>query len=186
MPTATPRPLADDSEWRELRPPLWTAAPRALWPLLAGIVIAYLLHDFLRPALGGFGVVLAVAGINIILAVSLNIVNGCAGQFSIGHAGFMAVGAYVGAAIVYYGTFKIWGDGSFHGGWLSFIGRADSFEGPAIASGELLFIAACLIGGLVAAGAGWVVGLPSLRLRGDYLAIVTLGFGEIVRVILQG
>lgn len=189
MPTETPTPatLSKDAELiSALRPPRWSAGPRALWPLLTGVAIAYGLHEFLGPALGGFGVVLAVAGINIILAVSLNIVNGFAGQFSIGHAGFMAVGAYVGAAVVYYGSFKIWGDGAFHGGWLSFIGRADSFSGPPISSGELLFVAACLIGGLVAAGAGWLVGLPSLRLRGDYLAIVTLGFGEIVRVILQG
>ena len=184
--TTTPPASSDAELVRELRPPLWSAAPRALWPLLAGIIVAYFLHDFLRPALGGFGVVLALAGINIILAVSLNIVNGCAGQFSIGHAGFLAVGAYVGAAIVYYGSFKIWGDGGFHGGWLSFIGRADALSGPPVASGELLFVAACLVGGLIAAGAGWLVGLPSLRLRGDYLAIVTLGFGEIVRVILQG
>jgi branched-chain amino acid transport system permease protein len=184
--TAAPQAFSDNDLLRELRPPLWSAAPRALWPLLAGLAIAYLLHDVLGPALGGFGVVLAVAGINIILAVSLNIVNGCTGQFSIGHAGFLAVGAYAGAAIVYYGSFKLWGSGEFQGGWLSFIGRADSFSGPPVSSGELLFIAACLIGGLVAAGAGWLVGLPSLRLRGDYLAIVTLGFGEIVRVVLQG
>ncbi|NJM91175.1 MAG: hypothetical protein HC863_02685 [Myxococcales bacterium] len=52
-------------------------------------------------------------------------------------------------------------------------------------SGDLLFLAACAIGGLVAAGAGLIVGLPSLRLRGDYLAIVTLGFGEIMRVVVQ-
>jgi branched-chain amino acid transport system permease protein len=140
----------------------------------------------LRPALGGFGVVLAIAGINIILAVSLNIVNGYAGQFSIGHAGFMALGAYAGAAVVYYGSFKIWGDGNFHGGSLSYIGRDEPDFWPPVSSGELLFIGACLIAGLVAAAAGWLVGLPSLRLRGDYLAIVTLGFGEIVRVVLQG
>jgi branched-chain amino acid transport system permease protein len=183
--TAAPSAASDREAMRELHPPLWSAGPRAVWPLLAGVAIAYLLHEFLRPALGGFGVVLAVAGINIVLAVSLNIVNGCAGQFSIGHAGFMAVGAYAAAAIVYYGSFKIWGTGEFQGGWLSFIGR-DPPSGPPVSSGEVLFIAACLIGGLVAAGAGWLVGLPSLRLRGDYLAIVTLGFGEIVRVILQG
>jgi branched-chain amino acid transport system permease protein len=184
-PTAAPHAASDRELMRGLHPPLWSAAPRALWPLLAGLVIAYLFHEVLRPALGGFGVVLAVAGINIILAVSLNIVNGCAGQFSIGHAGFMAVGAYTAAAIVYYGSFKIWGTGEFQGGWLSFIGR-DPPGGPPVTSGELLFVAACLIGGLAAAAAGWLVGLPSLRLRGDYLAIVTLGFGEIVRVILQG
>jgi branched-chain amino acid transport system permease protein len=185
IPTLTPT-AADPTPLRELHPPHWAAIPRAIWPLLFGIVIAYLLHTLLEPALGGFGVILALVGMNIVLAVSLNIVNGYAGQFSIGHAGFMALGAYAAAAIVYYGSFKIWGDGEFHGGSLSFIGRSDSFSGPIISSGELLFIAACLTGGLIAAAAGWLVGLPSLRLRGDYLAIVTLGFGEIVRVILQG
>src|SRR5256886_844828 len=105
---------AGEAALREPRPPAWTAVPRAVWPLLAGVAMAWLAHAVLRPALGGFGVVLALAGINIILAVSLNIVNGYAGQFSIGHAGFMAVGAYAGAAIVYYASFKIWGDGGFH------------------------------------------------------------------------
>ena len=203
MPTASPTPPAADatgasgaaeavgaaageSALRELRPAPWTAIPRAAWPLLAGLVVAWLVHALLRPALGGFGVVLALAGLNIILAVSLTIVNGYAGQFSIGHAGFLAVGAYAGAAIVYYGSFKIWGDGGFHGGSLSFIGAEEPAFWPPVASGELLFIGACLAGGLVAAAAGWLVGLPSLRLRGDYLAIVTLGFGEIVRVLLQG
>ena len=170
----------------EFSPAAWTAVPRAVWPLLAGLLLAYLIHALLRPALGGFGVVLAIAGINIVLAVSLNIVNGYAGQFSIGHAGFMALGAYAGAAIVYYGSFKIWGDAGFHGGSLSFIGRDDPAFWPPVRAGELLFLAACLAGGVVAAAAGWLVGLPSLRLRGDYLAIVTLGFGEIVRVLLQG
>jgi branched-chain amino acid transport system permease protein len=178
--------LAAGDALARLRPAGWTAAPRAVWPLVAGVVIAFLVHALLRPALGGFGVVLAIAGINIILAVSLNIVNGYAGQFSIGHAGFMAVGAYAGAAIVYYASFKIWGDGGFHGGSLSYIGRDEPEFWPPVQSGEWLFLAACLAAGLVAAAAGWVVGLPSLRLRGDYLAIVTLGFGEIVRVVLQG
>jgi hypothetical protein len=58
-------------------------------------------------------------------------------------------------------------------------------HGPALAPGDGLFLFACLTGGLVAAFTGLLVGLPSIRLRGDYLAIVTLGFGEIVRVILQ-
>ena len=54
-----------------------------------------------------------------------------------------------------------------------------------LGSGDVLFLFGCIVGGLVAAAFGYVVGLPSLRLRGDYLAIVTLGFGEILRVILQ-
>jgi len=171
----------------QLRPARWTVLPRALSPLLVGIVIALLLQLVVQPAVGGFGSNLILfAGINIILAFSLTIVNGFTGQFSIGHAGFMALGGYTAAAIVYYGSFKIFGDASFHGGSLSWTGRAGGFRGPPLAAGDLLYVAACLAGGIVAAIAGWIVGLPSLRLRGDYLAIVTLGFGEIVRVILQG
>jgi len=100
-------------------------------------------------------------GINIILAVSLNLINGHTGQFSLGHAGFMAVGAYTAAII------------TNHVGTVS----------PLVAN--LLFPGALLAGGLAAALAGLLVGLPTLRLRGDYLAIVTLGFGEIIRVVLQ-
>ena len=100
-------------------------------------------------------------GINIILAVSLNLINGYTGQFSLGHAGFMAVGAYTAAVISN-----------------QFTGTNPIFCGTA-------FLAALLAGGLVAALAGLLVGLPTLRLRGDYLAIVTLGFGEIIRVIFQ-
>jgi branched-chain amino acid transport system permease protein len=74
-------------------------------------------------------------------------------------------------ALTYYGSFLIWGSASVQAGLL--------------APGAWLFVAACLLGGLVAAGFGWLVGLPSLRLRGDYLAIVTLGFAEIVRILIQ-
>lgn len=102
-------------------------------------------------------------GINIILAVSLNLINGHTGQFSLGHAGFMAVGAYTAASV-------------------SWALKASSAS-PVV--GELIFAAALLFGGLMAAASGLLVGVPSLRLRGDYLAIVTLGFGEIIRVILQ-
>jgi branched-chain amino acid transport system permease protein len=105
------------------------------------------------------------------LAVSLNIVNGLTGQFSLGHAAFMALGGYAAGAITYYGSMITWGTPGKHGGFLG--------------SGEWLFVAACIVGGIVATLAGYVVGLPSLRLRGDYLAIVTLGFGEILRVVLQ-
>lgn len=107
-------------------------------------------------------------GINIILAVSLNLVNGHTGQFSLGHAAFMAVGAY-GSSIVtlQLGTSLL---GIFGG---SGLGQA------------AVFLIALLVGGVAAALCGWVVGVPSLRLRGDYLAIVTLGFNEIIRVVLQ-
>jgi len=100
-------------------------------------------------------------GINIILAVSLNLINGYTGQFSLGHAGFMAAGGYTAAAIT------------------------NQFTGANPILSGTVFLSALLAGGLVAALAGLLVGLPTLRLRGDYLAIVTLGFGEIIRVIFQ-
>jgi branched-chain amino acid transport system permease protein len=111
--------------------------------------------------------ILLNVGINVTLAVSLNLVNGHTGQFSLGHAGFMAVGAY-GASIVTLQLgdhlLAIFGGGSF--------------------ATAVTFLTALLVGGICAAISGWIVGVPSLRLRGDYLAIVTLGFNEIIRVIL--
>lgn len=157
----------------EVPAPGWPyAAARSLAPVAIGLLIAYLIHRFVGPGVGPFFTkVLLDIGIGIILAVSLNIVNGYTGQFSLGHAGFMAVGAYTAGLITYYGSHLMWGSATIRGGFL----------GP----GELLFVAACLAGGLVAALFGLLVGLPTLRLRGDYLAIVTLGFNEILRVILQ-
>lgn len=108
--------------------------------------------------------ILISIGINIILAVSLNLVNGYTGQFSLGHAGFMAVGAYASA-------------------WLTltfgFVLGSQTF------ATTTTFVLALAAGGLAAAVAGLAVGIPSLRLRGDYLAIVTLGFSEIIKVVIQ-
>lgn len=98
--------------------------------------------------------------VNAIMAMSLNLVNGTTGQFSLGHAGFMAIGAYVSA----YGSLN----------W--------AFFPPELAF--LNFVWLALAAGFVAALFGYLVGQPSLRLKGDYLAIVTLGFGEIIRVAL--
>lgn len=98
--------------------------------------------------------------VNSLLAMSLNLVNGYTGQFSLGHAGFMALGAYFSA----YASTR----------WNIF---------PPNLSLLTAFIYT-LGSGLIAAAAGFIVGLPSLRLKGDYLAIVTLGFGEIIRVAL--
>jgi len=141
-------------------------------PFVIGIAIASLLH-FILPGMVGlyYSRIVTDIGIAIIMAVSLNIVNGMTGQFSIGHAGFMTLGGYMAAFISYYGSMCLWGNTAIHGGFLGI--------------GEWLFVVSCIVGGFLAAGAGYVVGLPSLRLRGDYLAIVTLGFGEIIRVILQ-
>ena len=111
--------------------------------------------------------ILIYAGINITLAVSLNLVNGTTGQFSIGHAGFMSVGAYVSAALSFF-----------------YFNKVQILGVPEWMSVYLLFGVSLLCGGIAAAVLGYLVGLPSLRLKGDYLAIVTLGFGEIVRVVL--
>lgn len=112
--------------------------------------------------------IVLLAGINIILAVGLNLINGTTGQFSIGHAGFMAVGAY-GAA--YLGT------------------QLRPIMIGAVGAGRLAdaltFNLALIAGALLAAAAGVLVGMPSLRLKGDYLAVVTLGFGEIIRIVFN-
>ncbi len=156
-------------------------------PLLAGVLAALGLHFFFgRDALAYPSKLAQDAGIAIILAVSLTLVNGFTGQFSMGHAGFMAIGGYTAAAITYYGSCLMWESPEARGGLLSW--ALDLERAPIAAwltSGDLFFIGACLAGGLAAAAAGYLVGLPSLRLRGDYLAIVTLGFGEIVRVLIQ-
>jgi branched-chain amino acid transport system permease protein len=109
-------------------------------------------------------------GISIILATSLNLVNGYTGQFSLGHAGFMAVGAYVSSYLTTVVAPKMG------------LASAPAANTLAVAA---IFVSALFAGGLAAGLAGFIVGVPSLRLRGDYLAIVTLGFGEIIRVILQ-
>jgi branched-chain amino acid transport system permease protein len=127
--------------------------------LLLGVVLA-ILASYLAPQLNRYylGVVIDV-GIAIILATSLNLINGHTGQFSLGHAGFMAVGGFFSA-------------------WISLQ------CGDAV-NAFWYFPAALVAGGLLAAAVGLLVGVPSLRLRGDYLAIVTLGFGEIIRVVAQ-
>ena len=115
------------------------------------------------------GRLLVFIAINVILATSLNLINGFTGQFSIGHAGFMAVGAYSSAYFtVTYGKA---------------VEASLSVLGETIASSVVLLIA-ILIGAIVAAVAGLMVGIPSLRLKGDYLAIVTLGFAEIIRIVI--
>ena len=126
--------------------------------ILLAAGVSYFSAEFNRYYLG----VAIDVGINIILAVSLNLINGHTGQFSLGHAGFMAVGGYTAAAIT----------------------LALGTRSPGLLT-DLWFAVALLAGGSLAAVVGLAVGIPTLRLRGDYLAIVTLGFGEIIRVILQ-
>jgi branched-chain amino acid transport system permease protein len=145
-----------------------SAWPKAiLLAALAGCYLFWLLSGRLNPY---YLAVLINIGINIILAVSLNLINGYTGQFSLGHAGFMAVGAYSSAAITMFLGPKLLGHAA-----------ANPLNPGTIA----LFLAALYAGGIAAAAAGFLVGAPSLRLKGDYLAIVTLGFGEIIRVIFR-
>lgn len=137
------------------------------WLLIAAVTSFVLSHGshLINPYY--YDVIIGI-GINIILAVGLNLVNGYTGQFSLGHAGFMAVGAYLSASITVY-----------LGGWYAGV------FGEGVIAEAVLFLFSLIAGGLAAALAGFIVGGPSLRLKGDYLAIVTLGFGEIIRVIIQ-
>jgi branched-chain amino acid transport system permease protein len=168
-PEATPAKTAASAGTPELpaiAPPRWplrllmvavsVAALAGLSAFLEGVLIEYVQR------------IILLAGINAILAVSLNLINGTTGQFSIGHAGFMAIGAY-GAAFVGVQLAPLF-EGLFGAGML-----ADA----------LSFNLALVIGALAAGFCGLCVGLPSLRLKGDYLAIVTLGFGEIIRIVFN-
>jgi branched-chain amino acid transport system permease protein len=113
--------------------------------------------------------ILILVGINIILAVSLNLINGITGQFSIGHAGFFAVGAYTSAFLVTTVANSIRSGFSFL---------------PSTGQDAILLLIGIAGAAVLSGIAGLAVGIPSLRLRGDYLAIVTLGFGEIIRVFI--
>lgn len=108
--------------------------------IVTGIIDSYILLN------------ITIIGINIILAVSLNLITGFTGQFTLGHAAFMAIGAYVSAIM----TAKM----------------------------GMPFIVGISLGAICAALAGVLIGIPTLRLKGDYLAIATLGFGEIVRIVI--
>jgi len=148
---------------------------------ILGLVIVVLvlvgMNAFMsRQGLFGFGLpyyyaeIINLTGISIILAVSLNLITGFTGQFSIGHAGFMAVGAYSSVFMTVYYSEPL-------------EKALTAVVGASIAQ-ALVFLLVIIFGALVAALAGLVVGIPSLRLRGDYLAIVTLGFAEIIRIII--
>jgi branched-chain amino acid transport system permease protein len=139
---------------------------KSFLPVIAATVVLAVLQLLLGTS-EYFVYLASLVGVNVVLAVSLNIINGMTGQFSIGHAGFMAVGAYVA------GTTSL----LLEDDQLSFL--------PPAASDQLFLLLSLLLGGTTAGLFGFLVGLPSLRLRGDYLAIVTLGFGEIIRVVIQ-
>jgi branched-chain amino acid transport system permease protein len=140
-----------------------------LFLIIAAVVLGGL-QLTLRDWIGAYYYqVVVLVGVNIILAVSLNLINGITGQFSIGHAGFYAIGAYTSASLVYYGQSSI---------------RSLAGFLPVLGQNVVLLLIGVLGAAVAAALAGLAVGIPSLRLRGDYLAIVTLGFGEIIRVFI--
>lgn len=139
----------------------WTVR---LGSIVAAVAASYLIGMIAQSA-GSASRLFALAGLYVTLAVSLNLINGITGQFSIGHAAFYQVGSYTAAflatTLVSKGTI--------------------SNQGMPIMWVLIAMVAAAITAGI----AGLGIGLPSLRLRGDYLAIVTLGFGEILRIIIQ-
>ena len=128
--------------------------------LVLAILAAGLIMYFTGGLKMSYACLFTQIGFSVILAVSLNLVVGYLGELSLGHAGFMCIGAYVGGKFALSLT-------------------------QAIPNKLIVLILAMLVGGLVSAVFGFVIGLPSLRLKGDYLAIVTLAFGEIVRNIFK-
>ncbi len=258
MPSARPTPAAPEP-WRRTLLSNWAIPPVVLLLVLLQWVVSNpeLTDPYIRR-------IVMLVGINIMLATSLQLINGISGQFSLGHAGFMAVGAYLAAypmkafsenqdnpaaLVMFYVSLGVvmaiaglallglflairrsgrlhpvlpgvllvllgaWfladvATGARHDGpaplylvWSRFIGGlADLFGAisshsrpladsvsrlvPAGVAGPLCFLIVLVSGGLCAAVAGLIVGLPTLRLRGDYLAIATLGFGEIIRVLI--
>lgn len=135
-------------------------AHKTFWPVCLMVTLAFcvavekfeLLDLYLQ-------LILIYVGINIILTVSLNLINGYMGEFSVGHAGFMAVGAYVAS-----------------------LSTVHALPPDMV---RIFFPLAILAGGLAAAVIGFLVAIPSFKTRGDYLAIVTLAFGMIVKSILE-
>ena len=136
----------------------WTfqSRRRNLLVLALGFVLLYGLMASGMISMQYQGVIITI-GIYIILAASLNLTTGVLGELVLGHAGFMSIGAYAASLFTLH------------------------MELPAMVEFPLALVA----GGLLAAAFGVVIGIPALRLRGDYLAIVTLGFGEIIRVVIQ-
>lgn len=135
---------------------------KKLTTYIVNTVLVMLLYAILYFCIGGgvfdryYADLVTLVGINVILAVSLNLVTGLLGQLVLGHAGFMLVGAYTAALFT------------------------KNLKGLPL---PLTFPIGLILAGLVAALFGFIIGVPALRLRGDYLAIITLGFGEIIRVV---
>ena len=132
----------------------------------AFVIAAFLLFQILN-ATGGLSATLSgqlvPICVYIIMALSLNLTVGILGELSLGHAGFMSIGAFTGAITAAFIQFQSGGN----------------------ANGALCLIASIAVGAIFAGIAGVLIGIPVLRLKGDYLAIVTLAFGEIIRALIN-
>lgn len=128
--------------------------------VIAAVALFYTIMSLTGNIKSSDTVLLEKIAIAMILATSLGMVVGFLGELSLGHAGFMCVGAYLG-------------------------GKVSALLAPTLGNGVLTLVIAVIVGGLAAALFGMIIGLPALRLRGDYLAIVTLAFGEIVRTVVM-
>lgn len=128
--------------------------------VIALVLIIFGVQSFTGSIERSSTVILEKIAIAIILATSLGLVVGHLGELSLGHAGFMCIGAYIG-------------------------GKVSVLLEPSLGNTFLTLVIAVIAGGIAAAIFGMIIGLPALRLRGDYLAIVTLAFGEIVRTVIM-
>ena len=151
----------------------------------AMLVLVIVLDQVIKPtdSMSMLLKVLQKGSIYALAAVSMNLLNGFTGLFSLGQAGFMLLGAYTYAILtipvsqrdaVYY---------IYNGSAVNF-SLPELFGGGAVGL-VLGVLAALILGGCVAAVVAWLIGLPVLRLKSDYLAIATLGFGEIIRAVFQ-
>ena len=130
------------------------------YAVIAAIIVVFTILSFTSGLSSSTEFLLEKISISIILAVSLSLVVGFLGELSLGHAGFMCVGAYLG-------------------------GKLASLISPALGNSLPTMLISLVVGGIAAAACGVLIGLPALRLKGDYLAIVTLAFGEIVKSLFQ-
>lgn len=136
------------------------------------IIMTLLLMLLLNSVLDSYKLrIVNLCGIYVVLALSMNLINGFTGLFSLGHAGFMAVGAYTSALLTMSPELKE----------MNFFLKPIV---PFLRNVQIGFLPAVLCGGIMAAVFGLIIGAPVLRLKDDYLAIATLGFSEIIRVVI--
>ena len=158
----------------------------AFCAVLAFLVLVFLLDQWIKPTdkLGMLLIVLQKGSVYALAAVSMNLLNGYTGLFSLGHAGFMLLGAYTYAIFTIPDKYRDTVYQYFHA-----VIRFSIPEKLSLGLGGfgtvLGVLIALLMAGLVAAGMAWLIGLPVLRLKSDYLAIATLGFAEIIRAVFQ-